>query len=71
MATISTKALGEAFDGIVKGGKEFTAELGNQSTKIINKKYGPDMINTITGKKEEQPAAEHPAGEKAEEPKPE
>jgi hypothetical protein len=45
----------------VKGGKEFTTELGNQSTKIITKKYGPDVVNTITGKKEELRAAEQPA----------
>ena len=37
----------------MKGGTEVTKEFGNQSKKIINKKYGPDLINTLTGEKEE------------------
>ena len=39
-----------------------TGELGQQGKKIIDKKYGPEVINTIVGKKEEG----HPAGSEPE-----
>ena len=46
---MSGKAVGDAVDGIVKGGSEVVKEVGDQSKKIINKKYGPDVVNTFAG----------------------
>ena len=45
---VSGRALGEAVGGIVKGGTEVGKELGEQSKKIITKKYAEDMANAIT-----------------------
>lgn len=49
---MSGKAIGDAFEGLVKGGSEVTKELGSQGKKIITKKYGDDVIKTMTGEKE-------------------
>lgn len=54
LAMVSGKAVGEAFDGLVKGGTDVTNELGAQGKKLINKKYGPDVINTMVGQPGEQ-----------------
>lgn len=45
---MSGRAIGEAVGGIVKGSTEVTKELGEQSKKIVAKKYGEDMVKTIT-----------------------
>ena len=66
MTLTSGKAVGEAFDGFVKGGTEVAGELGSQSKKIINKKYGPEVIDVITGKKEEEKDDERKEEEKVE-----
>jgi len=47
LAEQSTKALGEAFDGLLKGGKEVGDEFGNQTKKIVKKKYGDDYVKTF------------------------
>ena len=49
LAQVSSKAIGDAFDGLVKGGTEVAGEFGNQSKKIITKKYGDDVVKTFTG----------------------
>lgn len=49
LAHVSGKAIGEAVGGIVKGGTEVTRELGQQSKKLITKKYGDDVIKTFVG----------------------
>lgn len=51
---MSGKAIGEAFEGFVKGGSEVTKELGEQSKKLITKKYGDEVIKTLTGEAEEK-----------------
>lgn len=48
MAQVSGRAIGEAFEGLVKGGVEVTKELGEQSKKLITKKYGDEVINVFT-----------------------
>lgn len=49
LTKVSGQAIGEAFDGLVKGGSEVTKELGAQGKKIITKKYGDEVIKTIAG----------------------
>lgn len=65
LGVVSGKAVSEAVDGLVKGGTEVTAELGSQSKKIIDKKYGPNIVKTIVGEKKE----EKEEGEPKEDPK--
>ncbi len=40
LVQVSGKAFEEAMGGLVKGGAEVGKEFGEQSKKIINKKYG-------------------------------
>lgn len=54
LAQVSGRAIGEAFEGLVKGGVEVTKELGEQSKKLITKKYGDEVINVFNDKKEEK-----------------
>jgi hypothetical protein len=51
LVQVSGRAIEEAFGGLIKGGAEVTKEIGEQSKKIITKKYGDDVINTITSEK--------------------
>jgi hypothetical protein len=39
---------------LVKGGIEVTKELGEQSKKLITKKYGDEVINVFADQKEEE-----------------
>jgi hypothetical protein len=40
----------------VKGGTEVTRELGEQSKKIITKKYGDEVIQVLAGEQKEEVA---------------
>lgn len=51
---VSGRAIEEAFEGLVKGGTEVTKELGEQSKKLITKKYGDEVINVLTENKEKR-----------------
>lgn len=46
---MSGKAIGVAFEEFVKTGTEVGKEIGDQSKRIISKKYGEDLVRTITG----------------------
>jgi hypothetical protein len=65
LAQVSGRAIEEAFEGLVKGGVEVTKELGEQSKKLITKKYGDEVINVFTDQKEEKEEREE-KGEKGE-----
>ena len=47
LAETTQKALGEAFDGLVKGGKEVGDEFTTQTKKIVQKKLGDDYLKTF------------------------
>jgi len=40
-------ATSEAFDGLFKGVKEVGGAVGDNTKKIVNKKYGDDVTNTF------------------------
>lgn len=40
---------------MLKSGTEVTKEIGEQSKKIITKKYGDDVIKTLTSERTEIP----------------
>ena len=46
--------MGSAFEGLAKGSIEVSKEVGHQGKKIIDKKCGPEVIQTIVGSKEEE-----------------
>ena len=54
ITVVSGKAVGSAVEGLVKGSIEVTKEVGHQGKKIIDKKCGPEVIQTIVGSKEEE-----------------
>ena len=47
LASTSGEALGEAFKGLAEGTGQVTKTLGDQSRKIVNKKYGEDYVKTF------------------------
>lgn len=60
LVQVSGRAIEEAFDGLLKSGTEVTKEIGEQSKKIITKKYGDDVIKTLTSERAEIPAENAP-----------
>lgn len=47
LASTSGEALGEAYKGLAEGTGEVAKTLGDQSRKIVNKKYGEDYVKTF------------------------
>lgn len=45
---------------MLKSGTEVTKEIGEQSKKIITKKYGDEVIKTLTSERAEIPAENAP-----------
>ncbi len=39
--------MGTAFKGLAEGSTKVGTELGSQSRKIVNKKYGEDYVHTF------------------------
>ena len=54
ITVVSGKAVGSAFEGLAKGSIEVSKEVGHQGKKIIDKKCGPEIIQTFVGSKEEE-----------------
>ena len=47
LASTSGEALGEAYNGLAEGTGEVAKTLGDQSRKLVNKKYGDDYVKTF------------------------
>ena len=47
LAATSGEALSEAYKGLAEGTGQVTKTLGDQSRKLVNKKYGEDYVKTF------------------------